>query len=232
MLVSFACDSERFACGVVRMGIAWSWGYLPARPVAMSPVRGRMHLYPTLIMMVLACLQGPVLRLISGYHKLASNPLSSASTPINPAAASAILSTGTIDPNDPKNRSLLGVLQNKGVSLRRGDVFRSEPMATDLSLLPPEMTGLEQFEGGRRHQLLKLRSEHPEAFKEPIPLREEDVRKSQHLSELLYLFKQGKDRVDEDDHLMRPEDLYLTEAANAIAKSRVLRQRVCVSVSS
>jgi hypothetical protein len=37
---------ERFACGVVRMGVAWSWGFLPARPVAMSPVR-----FPRLVLL-------------------------------------------------------------------------------------------------------------------------------------------------------------------------------------
>lgn len=149
-------------------------------------------------------------------------------------------------------RPLLGMLDAKDVNLRRGKTFRANPLSDELSLLPDGVSTLQRQAaeggiGGRRHQLLKLRVKNPDAFKvsvyylirlplarlshcaqETIPLREEDVRRSTHLSELLHHLTAKSVTGPLEDAPVLAEDLYLTEAATAILKSRYLKQKVRV----
>ena len=120
------------------------------------------------------------------------------------------------------------MLEAKDVNAQRKSAFRAQPMNTELSLVPdlPNQPGtVTGGVGGRRHQLLRLRSTHPDVFKEVIPLREDDVRRSTHLSELLHNMRKSKVAVHSDTQPQQT-DLYFTEAPTAIAKTRFLRHKV------
>lgn len=99
--------SERFPAGAVHANVSWSWGVIPERPVAMSEVS---DLFPCChgdyITLLRQHMQGPVLRLVNRNRSNTSGPA------LNPAVATAILSTTVIDRNDPRNLSvpLLAVL--------------------------------------------------------------------------------------------------------------------------
>lgn len=84
---------------------------------------------------------------------------------------STLRSLSTLDPNDPRLRSILALQKRSKKCQQAHDVFQAYDIPPGLLLRNAQLCQLP-----RRHRLLQLRSRNPEDFKGPIPLTEVEIK--------------------------------------------------------
>ncbi|GBG28149.1 Coiled-coil and C2 domain-containing protein 2A [Hondaea fermentalgiana] len=114
-----------------------------------------------------------------------------------------------LDPNDPRNASVLRLFDIIKWSSKRRVLFRSEALLRD-ALFPT--ANADKFVESRRVALMRLRKDKPHLFHHPIPVSEEEIRGDETLQTLL-LPAEAQLELDQDD----------AYAASSRSSSEVLR---------
>lgn len=114
-----------------------------------------------------------------------------------------------MDPNDPRNASIVRMKDWVSISEARGDRFRVESTNADLAF----NRGLEPRAAQRRHRLFQLRRARPDLLgNEMIPLTEGDIRQNETLKQLL---AEGADEEEDDEEFEEGLQASAAEAAKA-----------------
>lgn len=98
-----------------------------------------------------------------------------------------------LDPRDPRNASILRLLDTLELSHTRGDVFREDALLRE-ALFPS--ANIFRFKVSNRIRLLKLRTTKPHLFHQPIPTSDLRIRQQENLHGLL--LAQAEDPTQEE----------------------------------
>ena len=98
-----------------------------------------------------------------------------------------------LDPRDPRNASILRLLDTLELSHTRGEVFREDALVRE-ALFPS--ANVFRFKTSNRIRLLKLRTTQPHLFHQPIPTNDTRIRQQENLHGLL--LAQGEELNEQD----------------------------------
>lgn len=99
-----------------------------------------------------------------------------------------------LDPNDPRNASVLRLFDIIRWSSKRGVLFRSEAVLRDALF---STANADKFVETRRVALMRIRREKPHLFHHPIPVSEEEIKEEEAL-QMLLLPAEAQMELDQD----------------------------------